>query len=286
MLSQRLMLRSIRRLYSWSRSDPVDEELRGWNWDKPPLKPRGYLELGVSEIASKYCETRRDIWHKRVLGAKPEPADPVLKGRVIHDAVAHAIRQVSTLSTFNHRPWEIYEIARERWRAINTNGVDELRKIAEKVYKYTLITLLGELAYENIIHGNRSPLVTISEYRVDGSYLGLSSMLSIDVLAEGGVIVDFKYGQPRDFHKLSLAGYALALEAEYEIPHDYGLLVYVNMNNDSLKINFKPVYVSSHLRKWFIAERDEIIDMLLEKREPPRDVKCTNTCPYYKVCWS
>lgn len=286
MLSQRLMLRSIRRLYSWSRLDPVDEELRGWNWDKPPLKPRGYLELGVSEIASKYCETRRDLWLRRILNAKPEPVDQILKGRVIHDAVTHAIKQVSTLSTMNYKPWEIYELARERWRVINTNGLDELKRLAESVYKHTMITLVGELAYENMIHGNKTPLLTVSEYKVDGSYIGLSSALSIDVLAEGGVIIDFKYGQPRDFHKLSLAGYALALEAEYEVPHDYGLLVYVNMNNAYLRINAKPVYINSHLRKWFITERDEIIDMLLEKREPPRDAKCNNTCPYYKVCWS
>ncbi len=31
MLSRRLMLRLVRRIYSWSRADPVDEELRGRN---------------------------------------------------------------------------------------------------------------------------------------------------------------------------------------------------------------------------------------------------------------
>lgn len=285
LLSQRLLLRSIRRLYSWSKNDPVDEELRGWNWDRPPLKPRAYLDLGVSEIASKYCETRRDIWLRRVLGVKPEPSDLLLKGKIIHEAVTRAVKVVTNLSSKNYKPWEIYEITRESWRSISTNEVDELRKLAENVYKYTLITLLGELAYENTIHGSSIPLIAVSEYKVDGSYLGLSSNLSIDVLAEGGIIIDFKYGQPRDFHKLSLTGYALALEAEYETPHDYGLLIYVNMSNN-LKITVKPVFINSYLRRWFVTERDEIIDILLEKREPPRDTKCNNTCPYFKVCWS
>jgi len=124
----------------------------------------------------------------------------------------------------------------------------------------------------------------ISEFKVDGSNLGLSSNLSIDIVTDGGVIIDFKYGQPRDFHKLSLAGYALALEAEYEVPYDYGLLVYINDANNKVKVSFKPVFINSHIRKWFIEERDEIIDMLLENREPPVDTQCYVKCPYYKVC--
>lgn len=278
------MLRVIRRLYTWSRNDPVDEELRGWNWDKPPLKPRTYLELGVSEIASKYCETRRDIWLRRVLNAKPETTDPLLKGRIIHEAVTQAIREVHKLATLNKEPWEIYELAKNKWKNINTNGNKETIQLAEKTYKYTLLTLLGELAHEDTIHGSRTPITAISEFKVDGSNLGLSSSLSVDVVIEGGVIVDFKYGTPRDFHKLSTAGYALALEAEYEIPHDYGLLIYFYNQNGKFKTTIKPVYVNSYLRKWFIAERDSIIDMLIEKREPPRDTQCNPTCPYYKVC--
>lgn len=286
MISRKLMLRIIRRLYSWSKNDPVDEELRGWNWDKPPLKPRAYLELGVSEIASKYCETRRDIWLKRAMGVKPELVDTLLRGKCVHEAITRAINEISRYITLGYELWGIYERVSNKWRYIETCANGELKQLVEKTYKYTLLTLLGELAYEDLIHGSRAPLITISEFKVDGSNLGLSSTLSIDVVADGGVIIDFKYGAPRDFHKLSIAGYALALEAEYEIPHDYGLLVYIYAQNKGLKVMAKPVYVNSHLRKWFIAERDSIIDMLIEKREPPRDAQCNSACPYYKGCWA
>lgn len=281
------MLRIIRRIYSWSRADPVDEELRGWNWDKPPLKPRAYLDLGVSEIASMYCETRRDVWLRRVMGVKPILTDLVLKGKYLHEAVSQAVREVSKLVIQSIEPWDIYETVRNKWRYIVKDVENtEICRLVEKTYKYTLITLVGEIAHEDLIYGSRKSLITFSEYKVDGSNLGLSTNLSIDLITEGGVIVDFKYGIPRDFHKLSITGYALALESEYEIPHDYGLLIYVYLQNGRFKTIIKPVYINSHLRKWFITERDSIIDMLLEKREPPKDTHCNTSCPYFKVCWS
>jgi len=284
LISRRLMLRSIRRLYAWSRVDPVDEELRGWNWDKPPLKPRAYFELGVSEIASKYCETRRDIWLRRKLGVRAAASEPLLRGRLLHEAVSLAISEVSRLVALGWSPWDVYEAVKSKWRRL-VEGVDRSYwRLVEHAYKYTVMILLGEVAYEDSVRSGRSQPVVISEFRVDGQNLGLSPSLSVDVVTEGGVIVDFKYGSPRDFHKLSLAGYALALEAEYEVPYDYGLLVYINDSNGDLKVSYKPVYVNSHLRRWFIEERDNIIDMLLEGREPPVDPQCYAGCPYYKVC--
>ena len=83
MILRRVMFRSIRRLYELARADPVDPELRGWSWDRLPLKPRAYLNLGVSEIASKYCETRRDIWLRRKTGARAEPTEPILTLRTV-----------------------------------------------------------------------------------------------------------------------------------------------------------------------------------------------------------
>jgi CRISPR-associated protein Csa1 len=284
MINRRLMLRTIRRLYTWSRRDPVDEELRGWNWDKPPLRPRAYLELGVSEVASKYCETRRDIWLRRKVGAKPGPSEPLSKGRLIHEAISLAISEASKLIVHDWTPWSIYEFLKDKWRRLLSSEQVEYAKLVESIYKQTLLTILGELAYEDAVKSNRSQPVLISEFRVDGGNLGLSQNLSVDVVLEGGVIVDFKYGAPREFHKLSLAGYALALESEFEVPYDYGLLIYINDSNGRFKTSYKPIYINSHVRRWFIEERDEIIDMLIENREPPVDSQCYSGCPYLKVC--
>lgn len=278
------MLRSIRRLYERARKEPVDEELRGWNWDKPPLKPRAYLGLSVSEIASQYCQTKRDVWLRRVVGVKPDTTDPILRGKLVHEALNHAYRVALRYITQGLPGWSIYEIAKNKWREV-ANGVNsDLAKLVEKTYKSTLLMILGEYEYESSITGEYTPPLLVTEYRVDGSLLGLSSNLSVDAIAET-VIIDYKYGAPRDFHKTGLAGYALALEAEYEVPFDYGLLVYINENGGSLKLSYRPVYISNTLRRIFIEERDNLIDMLLEKREPPRDTNCSRTCPFYRYCW-
>ncbi|MEM0505735.1 MAG: type I-A CRISPR-associated protein Cas4/Csa1 [Thermosphaera sp.] len=279
MIARRHVLRSIRRLYEWARNDPVDAELRGWSWDRPPLKPRAYLGLGVSEVASKYCPTRRDVWLRRKVGARAEASEPLLTGRFIHDAVSLALREAAKALANGIPPTTAYIILQNKWRILNPDPAHA--KTVEEAYKTTLLTTLGEAQYEQVVNGS-AQAPTMTEYKVDGTPLGLSQNLSVDILFEN-VIVDMKYGQPRDFHKLTIAGYALALEAYTETPHDYGILIYVS-NTSGLKTTLKPVYISNDLRRWFIEERDEIIDMLLEDREPPRDVKCPESCPLATVC--
>jgi CRISPR-associated protein Csa1 len=279
LILRRVMFRSIRRLYELARADPVDPELRGWSWDRLPLKPRAYLNLGVSEIASKYCETRRDIWLRRKTGARAEPTEPILTGRLIHDAISLALKETAKLLINNTEPYTAYQILSEKWRKLSPPKGYE--KTVEKTYKATLITILGEAMYEKLVNETPQP-VAYSEYRVDGTPLGLSQNLSVDVISDS-VIIDFKTGAPRDFHKLSVTGYALALEAAYETPRDYGLLIYVN-NPEDPRITYKPVYISNTLRRLFIEERDNIIDMLLEDAEPPRDLNCQPTCPLHGAC--
>jgi len=42
-----------------------------------------------------------------------------------------------------------------------------------------------------------------------------------------GAVLEVKVGERSDRHALALAGYALAIEADEEVPVDAGLLVYV-----------------------------------------------------------
>jgi len=279
LIVRRVVLRSVRRLYSWARVDPVEEDLRGWSWDRPPVKPRAYLGLGVSEVAGKYCPARRDVWLRRKMGLTPEATEPLLLGRALHEAVAQAIRCVSRGLVKGWDTWDILGYCLNKFKPTEA-GLD--LQVAARAYRSALTTILGEIEFEKLSNGGSSfPLV--SEMKVDGTPVGLSAQLSIDVYAEN-IVIDFKTGSPRDFHKLSIAGYALALESEYEVPVDYGLLVYVNQVNGDLRVQYKPVYVSNDLRRWFLEERDDIIDMLLSEREPPADKNCPQTCPFYKVC--
>ena len=59
MVTRNLILKQLRRLHWFASRDPVEDELRGWNWDKPPLRPsertktsrttREKLRVGIGE---------------------------------------------------------------------------------------------------------------------------------------------------------------------------------------------------------------------------------------------
>lgn len=286
------MFKMLRRLHWRAQQDPVEEEYRGWNWDRPPVRPRAYLNLGVSEISSKYCETRRDIWLKRVARLKPEiHPEPLRIGWVVHTVFHTVFEEATKLVVKNMPAWEVYEKLAERGkRTLRKIGVrvDSEEWWALNMYKSLALTLSADSETSKVLHGG-SPstrwLPWPTEYRVDGSTIGLSKTLRIDAIAEGGVLVEVKYGRNIEFHKLTLAGYSLALESNLEIPFDYGVIVYVNgIPRKQLKISFEPVYISTNLRSWFLDERDEIIDMLLSEREPLKPTTCPATCPYREVC--
>lgn len=58
----------LRKLLPEARAAGVAEELRGWNWDKPPLAPIYEGRLGVEEVASELCASGHDLYLRRVVG--------------------------------------------------------------------------------------------------------------------------------------------------------------------------------------------------------------------------
>lgn len=62
----------LRKLLPEARSSGVVEELRGWNWDKPPLSPIYEGKLSVMEVASQLCASGHELYQRRVLGLKRE----------------------------------------------------------------------------------------------------------------------------------------------------------------------------------------------------------------------
>ncbi|MEM2173311.1 MAG: CRISPR-associated protein Cas4, partial [Thermoproteota archaeon] len=53
----------------------ISEDLRGWNWQSPPVEPPSRsLFFGVGDLAARYCKTLRDVYLKRVENVKPPPS--------------------------------------------------------------------------------------------------------------------------------------------------------------------------------------------------------------------
>jgi CRISPR-associated protein Csa1 len=63
----------------------VGEELRGWRWGEPPVAPPPLgVRLSVSEIVGGHCESRRDLYLRRVLRVRAEPNGSMKFGAYIH----------------------------------------------------------------------------------------------------------------------------------------------------------------------------------------------------------
>ena len=271
--------RLLRRLHSLREAYPVPDELRGWSWDRPPVKPRAYLGLGMYEVAS-YCPTRRDVWLRRFEGITPTETPAMRLGLDVHEVVTSVINNVRRYVIINGA------------ESIDQGIIDEVLRRYEGREWFRLLRDVAVITYHVLVndylwfkHGNGGQpfLGWLSEVRVDGSPIGLSSNLRVDAIVSGNLIVDFKVGRRHEVHELALAGYALAIEANTEVPIDYGFLIYI-IPNGNVRIDVKPVYIGPDLRRDFIDARDEIIDMVLSEKTPPKAPSCPQTCPFRHVC--
>ena len=251
--------RAMRTLHEQRENDPIPPELRGWSWDRLPVKPRERLGLAVSDIAYGYRCGWRALWYKKRYGIAPEPGPSAQLGREVHEAFRQAMNDVLRLS-FNGKPWDIGWLLSTAERRFS-------RRVA-LLYKQLLVIFAGEATASAVTEGGMGAgLPWFSEYRVDGWPLGLSRQLRVDAAGDAGVIVEVKTGKRGRWQEISLAGYALSFESFKEVPVDYGVLVNVNLQN-GITVTVDPIYISPDLRREFLNARDEAIDVLLSDEEP------------------
>ncbi len=266
MVSGSLIRRSLRRLHSLVEIDPIPEELRGWAYDRPPVKPRAYLGLGVSELAYASACGYREMWARRRAGKVLERTRQMELGLKVHEVFHKAAGDLRRLLARGIRPWDaFYMLYKRSWSSFRERWALDL-------YRMLLAIWSGEAASLEAYYGGEGLgwLPWLSEYRIDGTPLGLSKSLRADAVGEGGIVVEIKLGRPAHWHKLSVAGYALAIESYLEVPTDYGILIWVNgVEERSPRISMEPVYISPGLREEFLSVRDEAIEVLLGDEEPP-----------------
>lgn len=123
------------------------------------------------------------------------------------------------------------------------------------------------------------------EHNLDGSFLGLSSHLSTDAYRfYETTILDIKFGEPRDFHRLTTAGYALVMESLYDYTINLGCIVYAHFENGRLLVDKDYHLIDDELRQWFIEARDEKMRMISEEIDPGMPEECYEDCPYVGHC--
>jgi len=278
-----------------ARKVGVSEELRGWNWSTPPLKPL-YSDEGIPNylIAAQYCNTARDVFVTRVRGVRGEENIHVTTGNLVHKAVSTVV-----LSYVE----EGLEPDFEEWWRKEASSLDdkqttqeEVRKFVESVWAQTSSECRGALlarrssqpyATEHDVRASALPFLV--EHKVDGSLLGLSELLSVDCYDYlHGVIFDLKYLRPSStaepWRRLYSAGYAIALESVYEIPIDVGCVVYISMVNSQLRVSRDLFFIGDDLRGWWLEERDKKLEIVAQKKDPGLPKKCYDACLFLKYC--
>jgi len=283
--------KALRRLCWLRDSNPVPEELRGWSWGSPPVRPRAYFGLGVSEVAYRYCETFRDLWLRRRGGAEPrvERGSPLWWGRLAHALLDAAAKDAAELCKLPLPEAARRVAALSKKRALEAGaGVGELAR-ARGFYEAAALELLARARAWAALRGEGArPSLPLTEYAVDGSPLGLSPRLRVDALLESGVVTEYKVGSLGqngvERVAVALAGYAMALEADLEAPFDFGVVVSISEVSASPQIRAEPVYLGPGLRRQFLENRDEAIEVLMSYRPPPRAQRCSPSCPLKHAC--
>ncbi|MBI2941439.1 MAG: type I-A CRISPR-associated protein Cas4/Csa1 [Chloroflexi bacterium] len=125
------------------------------------------------------------------------------------------------------------------------------------------------------------------ERQLNGVFVGLASHLAADAVGTfEGIIFDVKFGERREFHRLTTAAYALVLESLYGYPVDVGCLIYVTFAGERVLVERDLHVLDDELRQGFVEARDERTRLVSEEIDPGRADDCHETCPYWQRCRS
>jgi len=79
------------RLLPEIRQQSVHPELRGWNWQQPPLSPVYDVRLTIDEIADQSCDSGRAVYLRRVLSIQEVFSSVAYEAAVLRRALADLI---------------------------------------------------------------------------------------------------------------------------------------------------------------------------------------------------
>ncbi|MEM2278684.1 MAG: type I-A CRISPR-associated protein Cas4/Csa1 [Zestosphaera sp.] len=292
--------REIRRL----PQPEIDEELRGWSWGDSVMASSATWLLGVSDITGNFCPNGRDVYLRYVLRIKQRDNQVLQKGRLIHEVFSKAVTLVKRIiyeSNGDIDGGKLYRLMSDvgvklrsevvsKYDLIGREGAmwifDKLWDEAARTYSAALDKALSRSAYMALESLVAATVPLITEFPIDGSLIGLSRALRIDAFMPPSLLVEIKSRKPDPIYELSLVGYALAFESHYEIPINYGILVYVDVDPGIKRVFVRPsvIPISSKARSEFIELRDRRKEMLIYGEVPRVAEHCPVECPYIHYC--
>lgn len=272
-----------------SRSVGVSEDLRGWNWNKPPLKPMYEERVPMYSVCSKYCPTSRDVFLDRVMRVPSKPNENVILGVALHRAVGAIINSFLDGNKPSFDTWYAEALRDRNVKNVLEPVRERTRTVWENVTKNCEVQYLNRASAQPYA-SKRDVLATavpfLVEHKINGELLGLSGILSIDCYDYlRGVVFDLKVThEERDWYRLAPTGYAIVLESVYEIPIDAGCVTYLWFHGGEPQIRRDVFFINDDLRSWWVEERDAKISIVAQKKDPGIAAKCPEDCIYWRAC--
>lgn len=274
----------------------ISEELRGWNWNSPPLLPAYSAQINVSDLSFS-CGTGRLAYLRYRMNLREYGDERLSFGSFIHKVISMATTAAKSL-LYNSTPQngaEYYEKMLKRMENIlrisdfpdnYVNAFKALWNRAALTYSSSLDKVL-ELSKYLSTDGLVCRVVPwICEFPLDGRLLGLSRAVRIDALVPPALIIEFKTRRPDRGAEISLAAYALIFECLYRVPVNHAVILYIEFRSDSrsFKTYEKVIRIDDSLRLEFVEKRDLYASKAFIDIDPGLPASCDNSCPYLRVC--
>jgi len=321
----------------WNLSKPNGEitdtiqniRLRGYNRETflPgeyafKLKKREIRSLSVSNIADRYCPTRRDLYIEKGIN-RPRIERHKTWGRIAGTIADRYVSSLLTEITYE-RGKNTYSDIRDEISKFHDNFLNKNCKIISdlelseshsfgveagdtdwflKLLSYngrielSMKLLHSILQIENNLDINHIQVNRI-HIRPKTGQIGISSPVSPDfIIPDFGIVGDIKTGKKfRDHFLLTCAGYALAYENEKGEGNDinWGIIYFFPSYAKSKYvkfITFAQIYIfpiDDHLRHWFITIRNEAYRIISSETIPafPPETERDDCkyCKYFHFC--
>lgn len=277
----------------------VSDELRGWRWEEPPIRPSYGVQLTVSDVSGGFCETGRYVFLKYVKRLQGVPSPQLLRGRFIHDVISEAHRFAKMIiyrgilnpgrfrRKFMRIGVKVYRNLSKGLKGFDHRGIFKLLwRSAADTFSSSLARIRSQSPYLRVDSIASLAIPAHTEYPVDGSLIGLTRGIRIDAILPPAVLIEFKTREIKPESELGLAGYALAFENQYEIPVNHGVLIKLDIDEErsDFKVYEKLVPIVDSLRAEFLNVRENLAQIVEMQIDPGVSSTCDKACPYWGVC--
>ncbi len=282
----------LNQLLPLAREVGVSNELRGWSWYQPPLKPYyGDVKLPMYAVASQYCPTGRDVYLRNVEGVHPKPGVRVALGKIFHGVVSDCLQCFLQQRPADFEGW---------WQSIRWGEIpgspEELREPSLRLWEFVSKLCEAKLAevasrqpYASQYDVVASALPFLVEHKISGELLGLSGVLSVDCYDYlRAIMFDLKVADEQEkWHRLSPVGYAMVFESVHEVPIDVCCVVYLSVKDGRVRMRKDLFFAGDELRQWWIEERDRKLEIVAESKDPgkPERSRCEESCMFFHACY-